>query len=92
MMKDSGVDVGKCDDGGISIQGDTTINNTGLRSLGSVAVVLLAIAAGAGITALLYGRLPGPTSSATSVSLGGMEHSAPSTANWRLGIRVTDAP
>lgn len=91
-----GEKVDDCDDGGgISVQGDTTINNHGLRSLGMVAAVLLAFLIGALLAALLC-RHFGAASSTANVNLGGVGQPAtsttPTTANWRLGIRVSDTP
>ncbi len=85
-----GADVESCGDGGgISVQGDTTINNTGLKTLGAIVLTLLALAAGVGGTAL-FGHLlctPKPTTVAVIET-----PAEPQTGNWRLGLKVTDAP
>lgn len=87
MFKDS--DVADCEGGGISVKGDTTIN--GLGTLGTVAVVLLSLAAGAGATALLYGHYCGrPFQPTNNVTVEGAKPE--SVDNWRLGLRVTDTP
>ncbi len=83
-MKLVGVDVDHCDDGGgISVQGDTTINNTGLKGLGTVAVVLLALATGIGATYLLTHLCP----KAVAAPL----HPTDPTS-WKLGLRVSNEP
>lgn len=88
-MKDAGVDVESCSSGGINVQGDTTIN--GLGTLGTVAVVLLALCAGAGACALLYRHYCGaPFQPTNNVTIEGAKPE--SVENWRLGLRVTDAP
>lgn len=91
MMKDAGVDVQSCDDG-ISVQGDTTINNHGLKTLGTVAAILLALIIGALLMLLLPKQFGAATTSTTSVNLNGIEPPAQSVANWRLGLKVTDQP
>ncbi len=84
-MKLMGADVDNCGDGGgISVQGDTTINNTGLKTLGTIAVILLALAAGAGATwLLLYCHKPAPVIASPQPV---------DEADWKLGIQVSDKP
>ncbi len=84
-MKLLGADVKDCGDGGgISVQGDTTIHNTGLRTCGAALIVIASLLAGGAGTAL-YAYLNRPTAAVSEVK-------QPAQANWRLGLRVSDTP
>ncbi len=84
-MKDAGADVQNCDDGGgIGVNGDTTTTINGLRALPVVLGMLAAMGLGAGGTALAAYLLK-PTNQPVTTSQS-------DTANWRLGIKVSNSP
>lgn len=81
MMKEAGVEVGNCDDGGISVQGDTTIHHHAPWWLPLLFVPL-------GLACLWWfghqvaGGAAVPAAATTAAN----------PANWRLGLKVSSTP
>ncbi len=98
QMKLMGADVESCGDGGgISVQGDTVINNTGLKPLVATGLMVAALATGAGVMAMwpmIAGYLPSKTNTPAVVAPAEPAATQPAQAvdSWKLGLRVTDTP
>ncbi len=83
QMKLMGADVENCGDGGgISVQGDTTINNNGLKTCGVAGLIIAALLAG-GIATVLYLHCNKPTANVIA--------KAPQDS-WKLGLHVSNSP
>lgn len=79
-----GKTVNDSDGGGISVQGDTTIHNTGLKPWVAVALTLASLLAGGGLTGM-YAMWNKPTIAASQPTSADVQ-------NWRLGLKVTSTP
>lgn len=91
QMKLMGSDVESCGDGGgISVQGDTIVNNNGLKTLGAIALAVAALGTGAGAMWLWSQHESKPVAKPTPPAI--ETPAEPQTGNWRLGLRVTDTP